>query len=414
MIRQLVLLVGGQGSRLGAVAHTTPKPLLEIAPDVAFLDLLIGEGARQGFTDILLLAGHLGDQVERRYAGRRIRGASIRVSRETAPAGTAGALRRVVDTLDPWFLLANGDSIFDINLRALATIPPRPAIGRLALRRVADAARFGSVWLEGGRITEFREKWAGEEAGLINGGVYCLSRAIRDRLPETGSLEAAVFPGLARDGLLMGDEHAGYFIDIGLPDSLQEARRTLPLRLTRPAAFLDRDGVLNRDDGYTHLPNRLAWIPDARAAVRDLNDAGYFVFVVSNQAGIARGLYDEAAMAEFHAEMARQLAEVGAHIDAFYHCPYHPAASVDRYAAANHPDRKPNPGMILRACTDWPVRLSGSFLIGDRDSDIEAASRANVPGFLYRGGSLRAGAAAAMRASATSLQLPGGPLPCTS
>ncbi|MDB5315264.1 MAG: histidinol-phosphate phosphatase family protein [Rhodospirillales bacterium] len=414
MIRQAVLLVGGQGSRLGAIAHTTPKPLLEIAPDVPFLDILIGEAARQGFTDILLLSGHLGDQVERRYVGRRIRNATIRVIREAAPAGTAGALRRVIDTLDPWFLVANGDSIFDINLRALATIPPVPALGRLALRRVANAARFGSVWLEGSRIVEFREKWAGEEPGLINGGVYCLSRAIRDRLPETGSLEAEVFPSLARDGLLMGDERGGYFIDIGLPDSLEEARRTLPRRLVRPAAFLDRDGVLNRDDGYTHHPDRLVWMPDAREAVRDLNDAGYFVFVVTNQAGIAHGLYDEAAMAEFHGEMARQLAEAGAHIDAFYHCPYHPAARIAPYAATNHPDRKPNPGMILRACKDWPVRLNGSFLIGDRDSDIEAASRASLPGLLYRGGSLRAVAAAAMRASPTSPQPPGGPVPCIS
>ncbi len=414
MIRQAVLLVGGPGSRLGALAHTTPKPLLEIAPDLSFLDILIGEFARQGFTDILLLSGHLGDQVERRYAGQRVRNAGIRVIREAAPAGTAGALRRVVDTLDPWFLLANGDSIFDINLRAFATIPPAPALGRLALRSVANAARFGSVSLDGGRIATFREKWAGQEAGLINGGVYCLNRAIRDRLPETGSLEAEVFPCLARDGLLIGDEHVGYFIDIGLPDSLEEARRTLPPRLARPAAFLDRDGVLNRDDGYTHLSDRLVWMPDAREAVRDLNDAGYFVFVVTNQAGIAHGLYDEAAMAAFHGEMARQLAEAGAHVDAFYHCPYHPAARIACYAAANHPDRKPNPGMILRACKDWPVRPNGSFLIGDRDIDIEAASRAGLPGFLYRGGSLRAVAATALHAAATSPQLSGGPASCIS
>lgn len=131
-------------------------------------------------------------------------------------------------------------------------------------------------------------------------------------------------------------------------------------------------------------------MPGAREAVRDLNDAGYLVLVVSNQAGIARGLYTEASMDEFHAEMAGQLADVGAHIDAFYHCPYHAEASVARYRNADHPDRKPNPGMILRALQDWRVRPAGSFLIGDRDTDIEAASRAGLPGYLYRGGSLRA------------------------
>lgn len=390
MIRQAVFLVGGAGTRLGSITRATPKPLLEVTPGVAFLDLLIDEAARHGFSDILLLAGHLGEQVEQRYHGRRIRSAQLRVIREEQPAGTAGALRRAAAQLDPWFLMANGDSFFDINLRALAAIPRQPALGRLALRQVEDAARFGRVILEGERILDFREKSGGREPGLINGGLYCLSREIQARLPATGSLENEVFPALAQEGLLLGVQQSGYFIDIGLPETLEEARRSLREQVRRPAAFLDRDGVLNRDHGYTHRPQDLVWMPGAREAVRDLNDAGYLVLVVSNQAGIARGLYTEASMDEFHAEMAGQLADVGAHIDAFYHCPYHAEASVARYRNADHPDRKPNPGMILRALQDWRVRPAGSFLIGDRDTDIEAASRAGLPGYLYRGGSLRA------------------------
>lgn len=389
MIRQAVFLVGGAGTRLGSITRSTPKPLLDVAPGVAFLDLLLGEAARHGFTDILLLAGHLGDQVEQRYHGRRIRDAQLRVVREERPAGTAGALRRASAELDPWFLMANGDSFFDINLRALASIPGRPALGRLALRQVEDASRFGRVILAGEKIVDFREKCGGREPGLINGGLYCLSREIAERLPVIGSLESEVFPSLAREGLLLGIQGAGYFIDIGLPESLEESRRSLRQQVRRPAAFLDRDGVLNLDHGYTHRPEDLVWMPDAREAVRDLNDAGYFVFVITNQAGIARGLYTEAAMDEFHADMARQLADRGAHVDAFYHCPYHPEASVARFSAPDHPDRKPNPGMILRAIQDWPLRLAESFLIGDRNSDMEAASRAGLPGYLYRGGSLR-------------------------
>lgn len=389
MLRQAVLLVGGQGTRLGEITRSTPKPLLDVAPELPFLDVLIGEAARQGFSDILLLCGHLGAQVEERYQGRRVRDATVRVVREETPAGTAGALRRVAAELDPWFLMANGDSFFDINLRAIATAPAQPALGRLALRRVANAARFGSVVLDGSRVTAFREKSAGQEAGLINGGIYCLSNAIRDRLPVTGSLEADVFPALAVEGRLLGVERPGYFIDIGLPESLAEARRTLPAQLIRPAAFLDRDGVLNMDEGYTHRLEKLVWMPEAREAVRDLNDAGHFVFVITNQAGIAHGFYTEAEMHGFHAEMAKQLADAGAHVDAFYHCPYHPKAAVVGYLAADHPDRKPNPGMIQRALAEWPARRDRSFLIGDRDTDIEAASRAGLPGILYQGGSLR-------------------------
>jgi D-glycero-D-manno-heptose 1,7-bisphosphate phosphatase len=127
-----------------------------------------------------------------------------------------------------------------------------------------------------------------------------------------------------------------------------------------------------------------------------LNEAGYYVFVATNQAGVARGYYSEAQVAEFHARMQEELAEIGAHVDAFYHCPFHGDAAIDAYCIADHPDRKPNPGMILRALREWPVDKARSFLIGDREHDLAAAHRAGLPGFLFKGGDLRTITAAAM------------------
>lgn len=158
----------------------------------------------------------------------------------------------------------------------------------------------------------------------------------------------------------------------------------------RPAVFLDRDGVLNVDSGYPHLAEHLVWIEGARAAVRRINQAGYWAVVVTNQSGVGRGYFDEAAMDAFHGVMQRQLAQAGARIDAFYACPYHEAASVPRYRVADHPDRKPNPGMILRAFEDLPILRQGSFLVGDRDSDLAAARGAGLPGHLFAGGDLDA------------------------
>jgi D-glycero-D-manno-heptose 1,7-bisphosphate phosphatase len=158
---------------------------------------------------------------------------------------------------------------------------------------------------------------------------------------------------------------------------------------TRPAAFLDRDGVLNVDFGYTHRPQDLAWILGAREAILRLNEAGYYVFVVTNQAGVAHGLYGEAQVTAFHDHMQVELSQIGARVDAFYYCPFHENAVVDAYRVADHPDRKPNPGMLLRAMREWPIDSSRSFLIGDQESDIEAARRAGLPGFLYAGGDLR-------------------------
>lgn len=135
----------------------------------------------------------------------------------------------------------------------------------------------------------------------------------------------------------------------------------LPLR---PALFLDRDGVLNEDRGYTHKIADLAWIPGAIATVRKANDMGVIVCVVTNQAGIARGIYTMADAEAFHAAMAAELAREGAHIDAFYLCPFHPEAAIEAYRHPDHADRKPNPGMILKALSEWPIDPARSLLIG--------------------------------------------------
>ena len=388
-VKQALFLVGGRGSRLGALSAGTPKPMQAIGPGVRFLDLLLDHASRHGFTDLILLAGHLGDQVEAAYQGKCVREAVVRVLREPQPMGTGGALHLAADQLASSFLLSNGDSFFDFNLRALAAVPLGDSLARIALRHVPDAGRYGSVTLKGGRIAAFHEKDpSGAGPGLINGGVYLLSRDVVGRLASPCSLETDVFPKLAAAGRLEGMKFDGYFLDIGLPETLAQAQRETAKLFVRPAAILDRDGVLNRDEGYTHRPEQLVWQPGAREAVRLLNDRGYYVIVATNQAGVARGLYDEAAVSAFHAHMQDELAKTGAHIDAFYHCPFHPQGVVARYRAADHPDRKPNPGMILKALADWPVDRAHSFVIGDKPSDLEAALRAGLSGHLYEGGDL--------------------------
>ena len=146
--------------------------------------------------------------------------------------------------------------------------------------------------------------------------------------------------------------------------------------------------MLNVDVGYAHKPEQLAFVEGAPEAVRRLNQAGWLVVVVTNQAGVARGYYDEAAVHVFHAAMNAALARQGAHIDAFYHCPFHEDGTVEVYRHANHPDRKPNPGMLLRALKDFQVASDDAFMVGDRDSDMRAAERAGVKGYLFEGGDL--------------------------
>jgi D-glycero-D-manno-heptose 1,7-bisphosphate phosphatase len=156
----------------------------------------------------------------------------------------------------------------------------------------------------------------------------------------------------------------------------------------RPALFLDRDGVLNEDHGYVYRWEDFRWIPGAREAVAAFNRAGWLVIVVTNQSGIGRGFYTEDDMQALHARMAQDLAAADAHVDAIYYAPHHPQAPLEAYRHPDPPDRKPNPGMILRALADWPIDKAASLLIGDKPSDLEAALRAGIRGVLFQGGDL--------------------------
>ncbi len=157
--------------------------------------------------------------------------------------------------------------------------------------------------------------------------------------------------------------------------------------LRRPAVFFDRDGVLIMDHGYVHRPDQVEWTPGSKQAVKLFNDAGYFVFVVTNQSGVARGYYSEADVDALHRWMAAELQAVGAHVDCFEFCPHHPEATVARYRQISE-RRKPAPGMLLDCLQRWPVNKDESFLIGDKESDLAAARAAGIAGYLFPGGDL--------------------------
>jgi D-glycero-D-manno-heptose 1,7-bisphosphate phosphatase len=305
---------------------------------------------------------------------------------EPAPLGTGGALRFALPHLAPQFLLANGDTFFDINLRALTADVPKGGAA-MALRSGVEGTRYGRVALEDGAVRGFHAPGERDQ-GPINGGIYAVDRAVVARIGEGPvSLEGAIFPELAREGLLRGRAFDGYFIDIGIPEDLARARTELAARLTRPALFLDRDGGLNVDMGYLHKAQDLRWIDGARETVRLANDKGWFVFVVTNQAGVARGFYEERDVAALHAFMQDELARAGAHIDAFEYCPHHPEGTRPGYDKVCE-RRKPGHGMIRDLLAAWPVDKTRSILIGDMAHDVSAATAAGIRGHLFPGGNL--------------------------
>ena len=389
-VRQCAVLVGGLGTRLGAATASIPKPMLTVG-DRPFLAWLLREVVRYGISDVLLLTGHLSGVVEDGLQALRDwlpRPVTLLVSEEPTRAGTGGALFHARERLHDSFLLLNGDSLFDCDLApALARTEEPGILGRLMLRRVADASRYGVVEASCDRITAFRERPEPGQPGLINAGVYRFDRRIVDYTTPGCSLERDVLPRLAQDGLLRGAESDGWFIDIGIPADLARAQHELPRRLARRALFLDRDGVCNVDHGWVGTRERFDWMPGAKAAIRTAHALGWHVFVVTNQAGVARGLYNEAAVRALHAWMQDEVLQAGGTIDDFRYCPFHPEAIVPAYQRVSS-WRKPAPGMILDLLRTWQLDPARCVLIGDRPTDLAAAVAAGVAGHLFPGGNL--------------------------
>ena len=155
--------------------------------------------------------------------------------------------------------------------------------------------------------------------------------------------------------------------------------------MSRPAVFLDRDGTLLEEAGYLDRLERLVFFPFSVDAVRLLNRAGFAVVIVTNQAGIARGIFKEAFVAEAHAHIARRLDAGGARVDGFYYCPHHPEAVVAEFRR-DCDCRKPKPGMLTRAASDLGLALERSFIVGDRWHDLEAGQRVGAGSILVRTG----------------------------
>ena len=153
----------------------------------------------------------------------------------------------------------------------------------------------------------------------------------------------------------------------------------------RRALFLDRDGVINEEIGYLSRPEDVRFVRGIFSLCRTAQRLGYAIVVVTNQSGIARGLYTEADFQALMAWMRSELAREGVSLDAAYHCPYHPEHGVGQYRR-EHPDRKPGPGMLLRGARDLGLTLQDSIMVGDRCSDVAAANAAGLrQAFLLRG-----------------------------
>lgn len=221
-----VLLVGGLGTRLRSAVPSLPKALASVG-NRPFLELVVRQLRCQGIRRLVMCTGYLAGQIEEVFQDGTDFGGTIEYSKETAPLGTAGALKlaqRYVQ-YESEFLVLNGDSFVETDFNGLISVHRKHgSLATIAVVHVENASRYGTVHVgAAGRVLGFAEKTGQNAPGLVNAGVYVFSNAVFAQIPEApASLERDVFPQLLEQGVY-AVEHRGIFIDIGTPDDYARA-----------------------------------------------------------------------------------------------------------------------------------------------------------------------------------------------
>jgi mannose-1-phosphate guanylyltransferase / phosphomannomutase len=388
---QLVIVAGGQGTRLGEIARSIPKPMVAIGgrPNLEHQVLL---ARAHGFTSVLFLASHLAGRIEAHFGNGRRFGVDIAYCVEDPPLGTAGALRHGYALLRDRFLLLYGDVFVDCDLtrvwadhvqnRPLATLVVHPN-DHPSDSDIVEADAEG--W-----ISAIHPKSRPADQYLpntVNAGAAIIERRVIGEIPPGRHLDLAseVFPPLAREGRLRAYRSTEYFRDFGTPERLARTRcdfesgKAARCRLTsqRPAVFLERGRVINATAPHLSDRPQLELMPGAAESIRRLNEAGLLVIVAANQTAVAGGDDTRAMRRRLHNRMETLLGREHAWIDALYCRAHHPddgGAEDD----VERPRCHPKTGMFEQALRDWNLLLPGSYCLADSCRDVAAARRMGI------------------------------------
>lgn len=390
-----IILAGGKGKRLRSVAADIPKPLVKIS-DIPILEHQILLLKRYGLTDITILTGYLGDMISD-YVGDGSRwGVRIRCHREDSPLGTAGAVKAIESEIDEDFVVFYGDVMLDVNLEKLCRFHTATGATATIVSHPNDHP-FDSDLIEtsdGGRIIKFFNKPHDKNSfypNMASAALYVLKPSTLSYVEKDAKKDFArdVFPAMLGSEPIYGYNTAEYIKDVGTPERMKEVTEDFingriaryNCERSRPAVFLDRDGVINEYVGLLHRIDDMRLIPGAADAIKRLNGSDYLAIVVTNQPAIARNMCSPEELKFIHNKMESLLGTNGAKIDALYYCPHHP----DKGYPEERPEfkidcecRKPATGMIHLATEQFNIDLSASFLVGDSSRDIECGKNAGL------------------------------------
>ncbi len=376
---QCLILAGGYGSRLGKITKKIPKPLIKIN-NKPFIFYLIKNLYRQGVREFIILSYYKNFLFEKKIF-KKFRNAKIKIIKEKRKLGTLGSIINSKKHLKNSFFVVNGDSFFDFNIRDLEfnLLKEKKKIG-VALTKIKSPLNKISYKLVNNKLVKILENKKKEK--YVCGGLYYLKRNIINNFPiKNLDIDRDLILKVNYKKLLYAKYYNKNFLDIGTPKDLKKSPSFLKKNFPKPCAFLDRDGVINKELGYVCSQIRTQWKKNIFKTIKYLNDNNYRVIILTNQAGIAKGYYSLKEYNKYTDWFHDQFLNKGSFIDQTYFSPFHPNGKIKKYKKRSNL-RKPGNGMIINAFKDWEINKHKSFLIGDKKTDIVAGRKSGIKSYL--------------------------------
>ena len=399
-----VIQAGGKGTRmLELTGDKIPKPMLEIAGKPMIL-WQMENVARYDVRDFVIIAGRLGESIEKYFGDGSKYGYHVDYVIEDEPLGSAGALVRLKDYPADRYLLIFGDVMFDFDIsRMIRFHDERNAMLSLLCHPNSHPYDSDLLCIDDNdcvqSILSKMEKRNVVYHNCVNAGIYLFEREVIDSLDGCGRMDMEmdiVVPNIAT-GKVFAYSTPEYVKDAGTPDRFKTVCKEKAeglwerksLRNKQKAIFLDRDGTINKYVGLIKSADQLELEESAAEAIRLINQSGYLAIVVTNQPVIARGDCSLEELNEIHKKLETMLGEKDAYLDAVYYCPHHPDGGylgerIEYKLKCNC--RKPQTGLIDKAVERFNIDLSGSYMIGDTTMDVMTGINAGIHTILLHTG----------------------------
>ena len=370
----LVILAGGKGTRIKEFLGNKPKPMIKLN-NIYFLQYLLNSLSKFSFNKIYILTGYKHRIIFKNFNNKIFNLTKVKCLKEKKLMGTGGALLNLKKEKVNDFVLVNGDTIFDVDINNLKKLCTKNKLGSIALaanKKNTNSFKLNNLTLK--KNTLLYQK----NGNLMNGGVYFFKKRILNIIPNKKfSLEIDFLPKLIKKKLIKGKVYKNFFLDIGTPKYLKISEKKLKNYFKKPAVFLDRDGVINHDLGYVHKQKDFKFKKGVLEGLKYLSKKQYLIFLVTNQAGIAKGFFKEKDFFKLQSFINKKLLRHNIIINDVQYSPYHPKGSILKYRKKNNL-RKPGNQMIKNILGKFLIDKKKSFMIGDKISDKKCADKSNI------------------------------------